>query len=31
RRDDSRRLVASMRQLVVDEADFTISNPLWTF
>jgi len=31
RRDDARRLVAQMRELVTAQADFTIANPLWTF
>ncbi|MFN3735800.1 LysR family transcriptional regulator [Hydrogenophaga sp.] len=29
RRDDSRRLVAVIRDLVIEEADFTAGNPLW--
>lgn len=30
RRDDSRRLVTMMRQLIVEEVDFTARNSLWT-
>lgn len=31
RRDDARALVTTLQQLVLEEADFTSTNPLWSF
>lgn len=31
RRDDARALVTTLQKLILDEADFTSANPLWSF